>query len=239
MLILGYPQFNTQDDLGTGLGIPPTPEWQLDLATLYDEPSIIDGLDVDYDVANVFLRLRAVFQRAATIPLSTTRLHDLTCFVIHRLLPSKSDLGNSGHSPLTEAIRYAVILYMFIIHGPTYYSHAVILDAITTRFMNNFQQLDIILAGHESLAVWFTAIGLVASSDTAHYGWFQQRAGVVAASLGVEAWQDLFIHIRSVLWLEMTRGEYTFSPHWDAILGRGSLSPALSSLSGDRAMFWK
>ncbi|KAH6670371.1 hypothetical protein F5X68DRAFT_125630, partial [Plectosphaerella plurivora] len=222
MLILGHPQFTTQDDLGTGLGIPPTPEWQLDLATLYDQPSVIDGLDIDYDVANVFLRLRAIFQRAATIPLSTTRLHDLTCFVIHRLLPSKSDLSHSGLSPITESVRYAVILYMFIIHGPTYYSHAVILDDITARFIHNLQQLDTVIAGHESLAVWFTAIGLVASSDSAHYGWFSERAGVLAASLGVEVWHELFTRIRSVLWLEMTRGEYTFSPHWDAALGQGN-----------------
>lgn len=238
MLILGHPQFNTQDDSGTGLGIPPTPEWQLDVATLYTETSGIDGLDVNFDVANVFLRLRAIFQRAATTPLSTTRLHDLASFVIFRLLPSRSKISYSRLLPTTDSIRYAVILYMFIIHGPTYYSHAVILDAITARFIDSLRQINLDPVIHESLHVWFTAIGLVASADTTRYGWFQERAREVVSMLGVTMWEDLYIRIRDVLWLEMTRGEWTFRSHWDVILDGESFQPISPSLSADGAIYW-
>ncbi|THW81982.1 hypothetical protein D6D18_08560, partial [Aureobasidium pullulans] len=117
MLITGHPQFETQNDFGTGNGIPSIPEWHLDLSTYHEYPTALDGLLIDESVRNVFIRLHKVFERAQRIPISTTRLHDLTCYVIHRLLPTTSDLESLSSSPSTECMRYAVVLYMFITHG--------------------------------------------------------------------------------------------------------------------------
>lgn len=216
MLIMGHPQFETQDDVGDGDGIPPIPEWQLDSTALHDLPAL-GSIDVDYAVRNVFIRLRNVFQRSQRIPFPTTRLHDLTCFVVHRLLLSASDTANPQSSAITECIRYAIILYMLIIQGPTYYSHALILNTIVTRFTEHLEQLESTARMHDSLDVWLVAIGMVASTGTTHYQWFMKSARAMAASLQLGNWNDTLVHIKSVLWLETLQGEDIFRPHWDVI----------------------
>lgn len=218
MLILGQPQFETQDDVGIGDGIPPIPEWQLDSTALYDDLSELTSTDVDYAVMNVFIRLRNVFQRAQQIPFLPTRLHDLTCFVVHRLLLSASDMANPQSSPITECIRYAIVLYMFIIQGPTYYSHAVIFNMTVTRFIEYLKQVES-TPPHmsDSLAVWLLAIGLVASNSTTHYRWFIERARAMAASLQLASWNDAIVRIKAIMWLETLQGEDIFRPHWDLI----------------------
>ncbi|KAJ5102021.1 hypothetical protein NUU61_004243 [Penicillium alfredii] len=223
MLVMGHPQFETQDDVGIGEGIPPIPEWQLDSGVLYNDISEPCMMDVDYEVKNVFIRLRNVFQRAQQIPFPTTQLHDLTCFVIHRLLLSASDKTN----PLTECIRYTIILYMFTIHGPTYYSHAIIQNTIVTRLMKHLMQLDSTPSIHESLDAWFVAIGMVASSGTAHYLWFMEIARGIAESLQLRDSTDALVHIKSVLWLDSAHGEDIFQPHWNAILDYAGTSKSL------------
>jgi hypothetical protein len=218
MLIMGHPQFETQDDVGIGHGIPPIPEWQLDSTALHDDLSELSSIDVDYAVRNVFIRLRNVFQRAQRIPFPTTRLHDLTCFVVHRLLLSASDTANPQSSPITECIRYVIILYMFIIQGSTYYSHAVILNTIVARFVKHLKQLESTPRVYDSLDVWLLAIGMVASTSTTHYQWFMERARAIAASLQLGNWNDAIARIKSILWLETLQGEDIFRPHLDAIL---------------------
>lgn len=217
MLIIGHPQFETQDDVGIGDGIPPIPEWQLDSTAPYDDLSELSSISVDYAVRNVFIRLRNIFQRAQRIPFPNTRLHDLTCFVVHRLLLSASDTV-IPQSPITECVRYAIILYMFIIQGPTYYSYAVILNTIVTRFIEHLKQLKSTPRVYNSLNVWLLAIGMVASTGTTHYQWFIERARAMAASLQLGNWKDALVRIKSVLWLETLKGEDIFQPHWDAIL---------------------
>ncbi|KAI0130363.1 hypothetical protein BJ170DRAFT_731842 [Xylariales sp. AK1849] len=204
MLIMGYPQFETQDDVGIGDGIPPIPECRI---------------NVDYAVRNVFMRLLNVFQRAQRIPFPPTQLHNLTCFVVHRLLLSASDTPNPESSPITECIRYAIILYMFIIHGPTYYSHAVILHMIVSRFMEHLKQLELTPRVYGSLDVWLLAIGMVSSTGTTNYQWFTERSRAMASSLDVDNWNDAVVRIKNVLWLGTLQGEDLFRPHWDAILG--------------------
>lgn len=220
MLIMGHPQFETQDDVGIGDGIPPIPEWQLDSTALHDSSLNLSNFEVDDAVENVFIRLRNVFQRAQRIPFSTTRLHDLTCFVVHRLLLSAPDTEDPrlSPSPITECIRYAIILYMFIIHGPTYYSHAVILNTMVTLFMEQFRQLEKTPRVYDSLDVWLFAIGMVASTGTTNYQWFKEKARAIAASLQLDNCDDALFHIKSVLWLETLQGEDIFRPHWEAIL---------------------
>jgi hypothetical protein len=232
MLVMGHPQFETQDDIGIGDGIPPIPEWQLDSTALRDDLSELRSIDVDCAVKNVFIRLHNAFQQARRIPFSTTRLHDLTCFVVHRLLLSASDTANPQSSPITDCIRYAIILYLFIIQGPTYYSHAVILNTIINRFMEHLKQLESIPRVYDSLDVWLLASGMVASTGTAHYQWFMERARAMAASLQLGSWNDALARIKSVLWLETLQGEDIFRPHWDAILSAGNQLEPLDSTAG-------
>ncbi|KAG7127753.1 hypothetical protein HYQ45_012395 [Verticillium longisporum] len=58
MLIMGHPQFETQDDAGIGDGIPPIPEWQLEPVGLDDGHVDLAPYEIDYAVSNVVGRLR-------------------------------------------------------------------------------------------------------------------------------------------------------------------------------------
>ncbi|KAK4172379.1 hypothetical protein QBC36DRAFT_338018 [Triangularia setosa] len=213
LLIMGHPQFGTQDDAGIGDGIPPIPEWQLDTSNPGHEPS---NLNIEFPVKNVFIRLGRVFQRAQSgIPFPNTRLHDLTCFAVHRLLLSAPNpAADSQSSPMTECIRYGVVLYMFIIQGPTYFSHAVIIDTLVTSFRLHLERLE---STHQEVNAWLAAVGLVASTGTPHYQWFVERAHAVSASSRLRSWAEVLACIRSFLWLERPHSEDIFRPHWDII----------------------
>lgn len=252
MLILGCPQFDTQDDVGRGDGIPPPPEWQLDFSSFAleeDLPRIfgsgVNVDDIDYEVSNVFIRLHDVFYRSQTVPLPNTRLHDLTCFVVHRLLPSQTP--EQKPSPITECICHAMILYMLITQGPIYYSHHVLLNNLTERFMVHLTQLDLepsvetevkplppgmgdaslhppaqrIL--RDPLDIWLVAVGLVAAAASSHYEWFVDRAKQISLLLLLDRkelfWQDdILARIKSVLWLDRPRAEDAFRTHWESVL---------------------
>ncbi|KAF7175007.1 hypothetical protein CNMCM7691_005475 [Aspergillus felis] len=218
LLVKGHPQFETQDDVGIGDGIPPIPEWQLDITALPDCISELSSLHIDDSVWNVLIRLFSTFQRAQYTPFPPARLHDLTCFVIHRLLLSAPDMSSPQTSPVTECIRYAIILYMFTIQGPTYYSHAVILSMIVGRFMEHLTRLYSTPHVPGSLDLWLFSNGLVASSGTPLYQWFMERARALAAELQMSIWDDVLIRIKCILWLETARAEGIFQLHWDAIL---------------------
>lgn len=217
MLIMGHPQFQTQDDFGIGDGIPPIPEWQLEPTSIYEDTFDLNTENVEYTVLNVFVRLRNVIQRAQQVPFSTTQIHDLTCFVVHRLLLSASNTTASQISPMTESIRCAIILYMFIIQGPTYYSHAVISNTIATRLVEHLKYLAPAVRNLNSLDVWLVAVGMTASTNTANYHMFIERAREVAASLGLQSFNDALVHIKGVLWLEKTQTEEVFRSHWNNV----------------------
>lgn len=236
MLVKGHPQFQTQDDKGTGDGIPPIPEWQSTWSEGEEEeeesnrffPDIIEQLDGE--VQNVFIRLKHAFRRAHRYPtFPSTRLHDLTCFVVHRLLlTAPSPPSPAPASPLTECVRYAIMLYMFTIQGPTYFSHAVILDSLLGRFMGYLEQLDSMPrkeSGSRALDTWLLSIGLVASSGTSQirHRWFGERVRVLAGSLGIGGWVDVREGVMGVLWLEMGYMEDIFRRCWDGVLGSSEL----------------
>ncbi|KAJ5350909.1 Protein of unknown function DUF3468 [Penicillium brevicompactum] len=216
MLIMGHPQFETQDDFGIGDGIPPIPEWRLELPENCYDAYNINALEIDSGVQNVFLRLRNVIQRAQQVPFSTTQLHDLTCFIVHRLLLS-SNASASQISPITECIRCAMVLYMFIVQGPTYYSHAVISNTIVVRLAEHFKYLTPPNRVPDSLDVWLVSIGIVASTGTASHQEFLERARNMAASLELQNSEETLAHIKNVLWLENHHIEDVFRSHWNTV----------------------
>ncbi|KAM7198559.1 hypothetical protein V8F20_006089 [Naviculisporaceae sp. PSN 640] len=262
MLIMGKPQFDAQDDFGNGNGIPPPPEWQLDftIAILEQDLPRVLGVSemavetIDSQVRHVFIRLHNLFHRAQTSPISSTLLHDLTCYVVHRLLllhpdsnsadsslhnangpsPSRSTISLSPPStspsisfgqpsteglcpsPLSECIRYAMLIYMLITQGPTYYSHHVILNTLTGNFIEHLEQLDSDVSAttivpdidalnphvhlqpftrrtlRDPLDIWLIAIGLVAATGTQYYQWFKDRGTeAVLSLLSLESRNDL------------------------------------------------
>ena len=217
---MGQPQFDTQDDAGIGDGIPPIPDWYLDLNTLQDNPPSLSHVEFDGEVRKVFLHLRSIFHRAQIAPLLPTRLHDLTCFVVHRLMASAAGSGSAHSSPATECMRLAIVLYMFIIQGPTYYSHAVIFNTIVDMFSQHLKELESMSHPHSSLFVWFWAIGIVASTGTVHHRSFIERAKTTATYLQLAGWDDVLVHVKNVLWLETPQVEYVFRAPWEPLLSR-------------------
>ncbi|EAU37839.1 predicted protein [Aspergillus terreus NIH2624] len=226
MLVTGRPQFETQNDLGIGDGIPPVPEWQIDSFTLHNLPGL-ESVDVEYEVLNVYHRLRNAFHRAQRIPFPPTQLHDLTCFVIHRLLLAAPDTTSSPSSPVTECLRYGIVLYMFIVQGPTYFSHAVILNTIVARLMSHITELESIHHEYGFFDVWLLAVGMVASAGTAHYSWFVERARAMARSLDFESWNEVLVNMKKILWLETVPIENTFRPHWDRMFNAADATGVL------------
>jgi hypothetical protein len=217
MLITGNPQFKTQDDFGTGDGIPAITQWYVEPQTYQADSSHLEALMVDENICDVFVRLRSIFEKAQSVPLSTTELHDLTCFVIHRLLPPASDPMIPSVSPLTECIRYGIILYMLIIHGTTYYPHTSILNQVLSRFETHLSTLETESQAYDSLSVWLVTIGMAASVGTEHYHRLLRRVRIVAASIQLSGWNTVVIHVKNVLWLGTPQHEQLFRYSWDNI----------------------
>lgn len=227
MLIMGHPQFETQDDAGIGDGIPPIPEWQLEPVGLDDCHVDLAPYEIDYAVSNVVGRLRSVFRQAEQVHFSTTRLHDLTCFVVHRLLRTSPDPPMSAPSPMSQCLRYATALYMFIIQGPTYYPHTVIMGDVIRKLIENREQLD-----PSPFDIWIFTIGLAASVGTAQYQWFLERARAAATSLQLREWSHVLAHTRAILWSETLCEGDIFRPAWDDILCSPSSRTASPSWVG-------
>lgn len=210
MLVMGHPQFKTQDDIGVGDGIPPIPEWQIEATSSDNSSERLIDMEVSDDVMNVLNRLRNVFERANRVSFTNTQLHDLTCYVVHRLLLSIPDAQKSNLSPMTESIRYTILLYLFIVQGPTYYSHAVMLNSLVARLIQSLQQLQSTLHKNGPLDVWFTLIGMVASAGTTHYLWFSQKARELVDTLHIAGASEVLDKAKSFLWLDVPQGDYIF-----------------------------
>jgi len=214
---MGAPQFQTQDDAGIGDGISPVPEWQLELTSPHEDLLEVGDIITDPVVLNVFARLRNILQRAHQMPFPTTQLHDLTCFTVHRLLSSISDPIVSLTSPLTECIRYGILLFMFTIQGPTYYSHAVIFNTFARQFTANLKPLNSVPRVYGSLDIWLYSVGMVASVGTADYQWYTAKARDIAAYIQVVDGDEAMDCVKSVLWLEAPHADGVFRHHWNAI----------------------
>ena len=108
MLVKGSPQFETQDDFGRGDGISSIPQWHYSSNPFQQKPDMLnlDGFDLDPELQNILNRLRDISRQprmtdSSNIPtiLSPSDLHDLTCFVLHKLLRSLLSLSWTPNKP--------------------------------------------------------------------------------------------------------------------------------------------
>ena len=236
MLVMGSPQFPVQDEFGLGNGISPIAEWKFTAVPINLNPDLLEmsefGLDIT--VEDTITRLRVIFgqsevsdlQNASKI-LSTTDLHDLTCYTLHRLLllPSPAQVGSTP-AVISECIRYGISLYMFIIHGPTYYSHDEILNSLVLQFKLHLELFILFIGLHDPLSVWLFSVGMVASLNTGQSQWFVGQATAISATCNIRCWKDVRTRLQRVLWLEVGRGA-GFREEWEKIL---VLDASISSL---------
>ncbi|KAH8723770.1 hypothetical protein GQ44DRAFT_773647 [Phaeosphaeriaceae sp. PMI808] len=222
MIVLQSPQFPTQGDNGVGDGVGPIPQWfEVGNHHDYDIPPPLGSLDLGPAISDILGRLRMLFHHPEKFSLSTTSFHDLTCFVLHRLLDqeNRSQYWNESHLfPISEIVRLALALYMFTIHGPTYFSHVRLQYTITLQLKNQLgYTMDEILSRNIALAVWILSVGMVASDNTTDHQWFTDQARNAAVSLTLLAWDSVLPHLKHILWLERRQDEYLFRKQWEGV----------------------
>jgi hypothetical protein len=221
MIVMQSPQFATQDDFGRGDGVAPILQW-FELTNHYHEHLSPEGLDPD--IGDILGRLHMLFIEPDRFNLSTTDFHDLTCFVLHRLLegaaqPTYAD-ALQAHS-ISDSVRHAMALYLLIIHGPTYFSHAQLQYATVTRFKSHLESLTTLaLPANRSITIWLLSVGMVASDGTPDCQWFEIQSRRATAAYGVYFWHDILVHLKEVLWLEKPQIEHLFRQKWDGVWTR-------------------
>ncbi|KAL6406993.1 hypothetical protein AUP68_09814 [Ilyonectria robusta] len=215
MLVTGTPQFQTQDDFGFGNGIGPILQWQL--ASTPSE-KIFDDLDIDPAVLDILIRLRNILHQPQLSRLTTTELHDLTCFVVHKLLllPPLSP-AMPKRAAISECLRYAMTLYMLAIHGTTYYSHAALASVIVFQLKSHLTTLAGTDYIYGPLGIWVLSIGMAATIGTMDHQCFKELAGSAATSVGLHSWEDILVRLESILWMR-TRRDEVFRQGWEEIL---------------------
>lgn len=235
MLVMGAPQFPAKDDFGDGDGISPIPQWQLAASDAETSRGIFDDLNINPPLGSILSRLRTLFQDPRHSNLTNTALHDLTCYVIHRLLllPPLID-GNPMQSAASECLRYAASLYMLIVHGTTYYSHAGLAHIIILQLRYHLM----VLAGtsymHEPHIVWALSVGMVSTIGGEGHQWFLNETHAAAETLGLKTWADALIRLQSILWIRMPQEELfhqTWNEVFEAATNRRQQGSLLSSQS--------
>ena len=219
MLVTGAPQFQTQDDFGSGSGIDSIPQWQLASTDPDSQPRLLDDLDIDPAMSNILARLRNIFHQPRLSRLTSTELHDLTCFVTHRLLllPPLSPT-NSKRSAISECLRYALALYMLIIHGTTYYSHADLANTIILQLKTHLKALAEKKYVHGPLGIWVVSMGMAAAIGTTDHQHFMDQARTATIALRLHTWEDVLVGLESILWMRTEQLEEPFRQKWEEIL---------------------
>ncbi|UKZ97060.1 uncharacterized protein TrAFT101_011829 [Trichoderma asperellum] len=235
MLVMGAPQFPAKDDFGHGDGISPIPQWQLVSADAEAPDGIFDDLNINPALGSILSRLRTIFQDPRHSNLTNTALHDLTCYVIHRLLllPPLID-ENPMHSAASECLRYAAALYMLIIHGTTYYSHAGLAHILIFQLRYNLT----VLAGtnymYEPHIIWALSVGMVSTIGREGHQWFLEQSSTVSETLNLTTWEDVLMRLHSILWIRVPQEELfrqTWKEVFEFVTKRGQQVPLFSSQS--------
>lgn len=216
------PQFPTQNDFGIGDGIPIIPQWR-QAGTNLQNPVLphMGEFNLDPTIQDILYRLSNMARREQFLSMSNTELHDLTCFVLHRLLlwrPNATTNHSSGPPAISECVRDGLVLYMLIIHGPTYYSHSEIQNSIVAQLEFHLEDsLAYMSNTHQSLVIWLLSMGMVAAQDASKYHWFATEAKKMTENLGIRTWNDIVLCLQSVLWLKMENVQHMFQQKWGEI----------------------
>lgn len=219
MLVTEAPQFEIQDDSGLGTGIASSSQWQLALTGPDPLDLTIDDIEIDPTISNILIRLRNIFHHERVSTLTNTDLHDLTCFVLHKLLllsPLSSD--NPKQSAVSECFRYAIALYMLTIHGTTYYSHEFLANNMIRQLKGHLEPLLLTDYMRSSVGVWILSVGLAATVGTPHRKWFISQACTAAMALGLQTWEEVLVRLETVFWTRAQQQEDGVRHKWEEIL---------------------
>ena len=218
MVVMQSPQFSVQDDYGLGDGIAPIPQWfEATVNTLSTVSTVLDTPHLDAEISHILCRLHNLFD-STQYTLVSTDLHDLTCFVVHKLLlwSPQPQAGSSSCDLVTSGIvRHALVLYLLIIHGPTYFSHAQLQYATALKLQAQMEHTCYaILLNHGSLALWLLSVGMVASEGTPESQWFATQARTAAVALNLHTWIDVVTRLQEIVWLDSSTAESLFQQKW-------------------------
>ncbi|CRG88146.1 hypothetical protein PISL3812_05173 [Talaromyces islandicus] len=218
LLVTEAPQFEIQDDSGLGTGIASSSQWHLAVTGPDPHDLTIDDIQIDPTIGDILTRLRNIFHHERISTLTNTDLHDLTCFVLHKLLllpPLSSD--NPTQSAVSECFRYAIALYMLTIHGTTYYSHEFLANNMILQLKAHLEPLLLTEYMQSSVGVWILSVGLAASMGTPHRKWFVSHACTAAMVLDLQTWEDVLVRLETILWTKVQQ-EDCARHKWEEIL---------------------
>lgn len=191
--------------------------------SLQDHTSLDLGcFQIDSSTIDVFLRLKKIFQGPENAYLTTTDLHDLTCFVLHELLrwtPQFQDADasetSSSHS---ECFKCTIALYLLILHGPTYFSHAMLQHNLVAQLRVHIENaLKNLPCHHAPITLWIISVGLVASKGMPDAVWYGGKAADAADALALYTWDDVVACLENILWYKTPRTDELFKRAWEEI----------------------
>ena len=218
MIIMQTPQFLAQDEHGPVDGIAPILSWYQATNNINTSvPTVLHTPLLDPEIADVLCRLHNLFD-SSQYNLSSNNLHDLTCYVIHKLLLWEPKLQtDSVMCDLTASsiVRHATVLYLLIIHGPTYFSHARLQYATALKLQAQMEYSWLnMLFNHGALTLWLLSVGMVASDGIPEGQWFMSQAQKAAEALDLWTWDDVIVRLRGIVWLDSTAAEQLFQEKW-------------------------
>lgn len=218
MIVMQIPQFPAQDESEPDDGIAPITRWYQASSNINNlVPTVLHIPLLDPGIADVLCRLHNLFD-SSQYNLSSNELHDLTCYVIHKLLLWEPELQNDRiMCDLTASgvVRHATVLYLLIIHGPTYFSHARLQYATALKLQAQMEYSWLnMLFNHGALTLWLLSVGMVASDGIPEGQWFRSQAHKASKALDLRTWDDIVVRLRGIVWLDATAAEPLFQQKW-------------------------
>lgn len=221
MIVTCLPQFQIHDESGSQRGISPILQWYTAPNHHREEMSLVDRVDLDPAITGILGRLWNVLD----LRLTGTELHDLTCFVLHKLLllpPLTATDANA--TAISECLRYASALFMLLLHGTTYYSHHELMATLQLHLKAHLRQVTGTSHAYSPAGIWILSVGMTASRDSLSGSaedsqWFADQAYVAKHALGLQKWDDVLKCMEKVLWVRTwEQGAGLFRRGWDEIL---------------------
>jgi|SRR5690242_4768357 len=227
MIVTQTPQFSTQDSGESNEALVPIAQWHEANSDLLDlSPALFNIPLLDPDITDILCRLHSLFDSNQNT-LSSTDLHDLTCYAVHKLLLwSPQPRADSFACDLATSaiVRHALVLYLLIIHGPTYFSHARLQYATALKLQGQMEHTWFnMLSSHGSLVVWLLSVGMVASEGTPEGLWFISQARTATEVLDLQAWNDIVVRLQNIVWLDAPTATHIFQQKWQEVLRNTSM----------------